>query len=295
MRFIFIEQNKATVGEGIMNIFSLNRLVALTLGVTLALLGGVAEVQALDNNSFRSADVWPAEGNVRCSDYFSNAIIEEASTSNLGDHADYPDLDPPVIGDGATGDTNPLDPDQDPQETVHFTINDDGTEITSFTASTRINAVIVKASKRVNVFVEPAGGVFTDAGIRLDDGEPIAAVAFCYGVSYFQSETLVDMPSCFADADGDGTPDNGDFDGCESGEKFECDLHSNDITGVSVDCCACNEEGAHACDPSLPLNDPNACDFVLRDFAQILFGLNGNVACYPTDDGDRCYSWTPRR
>lgn len=295
MKFIVVEHNKATVGEIIMKKFSLNRLVASTLGMSLVLLGGVAEVQALDNSSFRSADVWPAEGNVRCSDYFSNSVVKEASTTNLASHADYPDLEPPVIGDGAVGPTNPLDPDQDPNEVVHFTLSDDGKVIESLTASTRINAVIVKAAKRVNVFVEPAGGVFADANIALDDGEPIAAVAFCYGVSYFESETLVDMPSCFADADGDGTPDNGDFDGCESGEKFECDLNSNEITGVSVDCCSCNEDGAHACDPSLPLNDPNACDFVLRDFTQILFGLNGNVACYGTDDGDRCYSWTPVR
>lgn len=259
----------------------MNRLFVPAFGLALALLGSVSEVLALDNNSLRSTDVWPAEGNGNCNDYFDNDVVKEANSKDL-----FGDANP---GPGATGPANPIDPDNSDPETIDFSINADGTAITSFSASTRINAVILKASRKINVFVEPAGGVIDDLNIALDSGEEIDAVAFCYGVSYFEPEELVTLPACITD---------GDADACENEEEFECDIDINDTTGiVDIDCCACATDGetVFVCDPNLPLGVEGACNFDLKSFKQVLFGKNGNVACYSTDSGDRCYSYTSRR
>jgi hypothetical protein len=172
---------------------NMNRLFVPVFGLALAMLGSVSEVLALDNNSLRSTDVWPAEGNGRCSDYFANDVVVEANTSDV-----FGDADP---GPGVTGAANPIDPDNTDPETITFAINADATEITSFSASTRINAVILKSGRKINIFVEPAGGVIDDLNLALDGGEEISAMAFCYGVSYFQPEELVTLPSCSMDGD----------------------------------------------------------------------------------------------
>jgi hypothetical protein len=278
-----------------MKTFSMNRFSVLAFGATLALLGSVSEVLALDNNSENSTDVWPAEGNVRCSDYFDNSVVREASTSNLVGDA-LPD------GSGATGSYNPLDPADDPDytndEVVDFTVvkNDAGAPIaiSNFGASTRINAVILKAGRHVNLFIEPAGGVTMDSNLALENGEPISAVSFCYGITY--SEPVVSdepIPSCEI---------AGDYDQCESGEAFECDLsvttgivNGEEVeTGTKVSCCACDPDdaGVQVCNPQLPLGTDGACDFAIKSFNQILFGLNGRVVCYQTDSGERCFEYT---
>jgi hypothetical protein len=275
---------------------NMNRLFVPAFGLALALLGSVSEVLALENNSYNSTDVWPAEGNGRCSDYFSNAVVIEASTSDLDGNADYPDALPdPIEGEGAQGAPNPLDDDAGTaDEIVNFEIitdeeTGDAIGISSFTASTRINAVILKSSRKINIFVEPAGGVTWDRSLALDGDEGISAVSFCYGVTSFETEEeeLVDLPAC------DTIITSGsDFGVCEVGEAFECDLNADDDNVlVSVDCCACNAAGAAACDPSLPFDAPNSCSFSIRAFSQILFGLNGRVVCYQTDRGERCYSY----
>lgn len=275
--------------------FFTNRFTVLAFATSLALMCSVSEVLALDNNSENSTDVWPAEGNVRCSDYFSNSVVREASTTNLLGDA-LPD------GSGATGNYNPLDPADDPDytndEVVNFTVVKDAAgapiAISSFGASTRINAVILKAGRHVNLFVEPAGGVTMDSNLALENGDPISAVSFCYGITYSEPVVSNAIPSCQIE---------GDYDKCESGEAFECDLSVttgivNGVeveTGTKVSCCACDPDdaGVQACNPQLPLGTEGACTFSIKSFNQILFGLNGRVVCYQTDEGEQCFEYTP--
>jgi hypothetical protein len=64
-------------------------------GVLLALVASTPVVfaEVVDNSTYSDA-AWAAEGNVRCSDYFSNELVHEIGTSSVLDLGDVPVGDP---------------------------------------------------------------------------------------------------------------------------------------------------------------------------------------------------------
>jgi len=251
----------------------MNRLFLLALGSPLVLLGSVSEVLAGVNDSAYSVSNWTAEGNGRCSDYFENSVVLEASTND-------------ILGGVATGPDTPEDVNTD-DEVITFTVNvKDATRIdfdSTTTTSTRVDAVILKNSRDIAVFIEPAGGVINDVSLGFPDGTAIASIAFCYGLPS-EPVVVIDEPLPICSVEGDA-------DGCESEEDFECDMtvnkdaSGNETGGVSVSCCSCGTGVTTVCDPAVS----GDCGFTMNAFTHILFGQNGRWICFQTDSGQRCY------
>ena len=260
---------------------TLNSFLVFASFATLMLLGDLDDARAFDNNSALSVNNWAAEGNGRCSDYFDNSIILEASTNNM-------------LSGMAIGPDTPEDEDAD-NEIIEFSVNAQDSSRIDFdstdTTQTRVDAIILKNSRNINVFLEPPGGVIKDLSLGFPDGREITSIAFCYGLPSEQITVGEPIPACGADSnDGDpnntATPDGlGDADGCESGETFECDLTVNEGVNLSVSCCACGGETLVICDPAVS----GDCGFTMNSFSRILFGENGRWICFDTDSGDKCY------
>lgn len=244
-------------------------------GLMLALVGANPVVFAdLVDNSANSVTAWHAEGNVRCSDYFSNSAVQEISTSN-------------VLTAGAilSGSDNPLD-DNTASETVTYSVPiTDATgkplEL-SFSSSTKINAVIVKHSREVNFYAMPTGGTDNDSKLDLEtgvagdgiDGLDISAVSFCYGVSYGDAAVVADtMPACPLSCAGD--------------EAFECNV----ING-KLECCSCGSAPVPGClIGETPEN--GGCDGGINftTLQPAFTGTGSSIVCYPTKKGLTCWEY----
>ena len=241
-------------------------------GMLLALVGSapVAFSEVVDNSGF-SDTAWAAEGNVRCSDYFSNNQVLEMGTSG-------------VLAEGETGfpsetlsgADNPLDADTDP-ETVTYTVTDtsagEPTEL-SFTSTTDINAVIIKQGRTVNFYSMPTGGRSGDFDLDLDNGVPddgidleISAVSFCYGIP--GDIEIADLPACTLGGEGN----------CEEGEAFECN-----VIGGQLECCSCGGAPLEGCQLEVPGDCPR-----FTSLTPSLTGTGSNVICVQGKKGMVCY------
>ena len=258
------------------------RLQSSFIGLLLVLATGAPAVLAdvVDNSNF-SENAWLAEGNVRCSDYFSNDLVKEIGTSSVLHVGDVPEGDP--LSETLSGSFNPLDDPNAPtymdDETVTYTVTDtdaSGNPLElSFTSSTPINAVIVKLSRMVNFYSLVSGGVTSDSRIDLDDGDPanpndmeISAVSFCYGMP--GDTTVPDLPVC----------DGIDEENCQEGEAFECN-----VIGGALQCCACNvAEPIQGC----LLGVPGSCPPSLS-LQPAATGIGSDIVCVPGKFGLVCY------
>jgi len=250
-------------------------------GLMLALVGAnpVVFADSVDNSA-NSVTAWHAEGNVRCSDYFSNSAVQEISTSN-------------VLTGGAqlSGSDNPLDGNTASETVTYSVTNTDATghplEL-SFSSSTKINAVIVKHSREVNFYAMPTGGKENDSQLDLETGVAgdgitgldISAVSFCYGVSYGDAAVVADtMPAC---------PLDGVETYCAEDEAFECNVKDG-----KLECCSCGGEVA-GCLISEPSVEAGGCGSInFSSLVPAFTGTGSEIVCYPTKKGLTCWEYNP--
>lgn len=215
----------------------------LFLLLTGAMFGiATAPVASASQNS---AVVWPAEGNVQCSDYSANKIIESMNTGTLSA--------------GATGTlsgaANPQDGDSDTSgETASYTLSTDGTTF-SYTASTPINYVVLKSSKDVSVAIYKTGGVDADSDLTITrDGvkEPIDSVSLCYGLPDQQIATVT-APKC-SDVGVNVTTTQP-----QVVVRYDVNPSTAPGKGYNPQLCVAGGATATVCDPALPAGQPGSC------------------------------------
>lgn len=262
-----------------------NRLFGI--GMLLVLVGStpVAFADVVDNSD-SSIIAWSAEGNVRCSDYFSNDIVLEIGTSS-------------VLPSGTlSGGFNPLDDSTDPgytdDETVDYTVIDTdsaGNPIElGFSSSTRINAVILKFGRTVNFYSMPSGGVSFDSVLDLDTGVPgdgvdleISAVSFCYAIPGDDSGPVT-MAACDITVEG----------ACQEGEAYECN-----VTAGQQSCCSCQRDadGDFVDVPGCLIEDPAGADSCavqginIETLSPVFTGTGSDIVCYTVKKRLTCYEY----
>jgi hypothetical protein len=254
----------------------------------LALVGSapVAYAEVVDNSA-NSASAWEAEGNVRCSDYFSNDVVLEMSTSGLLSEETLSGSFNPQDDSTAGGYTD--------DETVTYTVTDDiaGNPIEfKFSSSTRINAVIVKQGRTVNFYMMPYGGVSYDEVLDLDDGVPddgvdmeISAVSFCYGIPGGESEPVA-MEACNFNIEG----------ACQENEAFECNVENGLLS-----CCSCqrdaNGDPTGNAIPGCLIEDPSGADSCaeqginIESLNPVFTGTGSDIVCYKVKKRLTCYEF----
>lgn len=216
-------------------------LFLLLVGIALGVVG-----MPVASASDFSAVVWPAEGNVTCSDYSANKVILSMGTNSL------------VAGTTGTltGPANPQDGDGDTNpETATYSLSSDGTTF-SYSADTPINYVVLKSNKDVAVAIYKTGGVRGDGDLTITRNgvnEPIDAVSLCYGLPGQQVAQTTAVPTC--SNVGVTVP------GTQPQLVYRFDLNPSTAGAPFYNPKACVTGTAKAvqCNPQLPAGQPGSC------------------------------------
>ena len=201
-----------------------------------------------------AAAVFPNEGNVNCSDYAGNKVIESMDTSKAVYNVS-------TLLTGPEDPTETADSDADTSESAHYLITPDGKTATfSVDSDAAINYAVLKSNTDVAVYIYNSGGVGSDHGmqiIRNGTAEPITALSLCYGLP---DQTMVeeDLPSCSSLGIDVSTSSDTNS---QVIARFDIDKDTGQKLNATL-CQAYLKPGDapfHRCDPNLPYNSTYAC------------------------------------